>query len=76
MTLDEFIELFADEMDDIPADGLKPDTDFKNLEEWSSLTALSIISMVDEEYDKMLTPSDLRGSTTIEELWKLIEDKQ
>ena len=75
MTIEEFIELFEGEMDEVPAEGLKPETDFKNMDEWSSLTALSIISMADEEYDKRLTPSELRNSTTIEELWKLIEAK-
>lgn len=75
MTLEEFIGHFADEMDDMPEGGLHPETVFKELDEWSSLVALSIISMVDEEYDKQLTPSDIRGSETIKDLWELIEAK-
>ena len=75
MTLEEFIGHFADEMDDMPEGGLHPETVFKDLDEWSSLVALSIISMVDEEYDKQLTPSDIRGSETIKDLWELIEAK-
>lgn len=75
MTLEEFIGHFGDEMDEMPEGGLKPETVFKDLEEWDSLTALSIISMVDEEYDKTLTPSDIRGSETIKDLWELIEAK-
>lgn len=75
MTLEEFIGHFGDEMDDLPEGGLKPDTIFKEMDEWDSLVALSIISMVDEEYDKILTPTDIRSSETIEDLWKLIEAK-
>ena len=75
MTLDEFIGHFGDEMDEMPEGGLKPETVFKELDEWGSLVALSIISMVDEEYDKQLTPSDIRGSETIKDLWELIEAK-
>lgn len=75
MTLEEFIGHFADEMDEMPEGGFHPETVFKELDEWSSLVALSIISMVDEEYDKQLTPSDIRGSETIKDLWELIEAK-
>jgi acyl carrier protein len=75
MTLEEFIGHFGDEMDDMPEGGLKPETVFKDLDEWSSLVALSIISMVDEEYDKQLTPTDIRSSETIKDLWELIEAK-
>lgn len=75
MTLEEFIGHFGDEMDEMPEGGIHPETVFKDLDEWSSLVALSIISMVDEEYDKVLTPSDIRGSETIKDLWELIEAK-
>ena len=47
MTLDEFVEAFAAEFEETPADQFKADTEFKTLEDWSSLTALSIIAMVD-----------------------------
>lgn len=75
MELEKFIELFTDELDDVPASGLTGKTEFKELPEWSSLAALSIISMVDDEYDKNLTPSEIRENKTIEDLWKLIENK-
>lgn len=71
MTLNEFIEAFADEFDDTPAEEFKADTDFKGLDEWSSLTALSIISMVDEQLNKTITGADIRGSKTIEDLYNL-----
>ena len=52
-----------------------PDTEFKNLEEWSSLTALSVISMIDEEMEKRITGADIRNCSTIKELFELTESK-
>ena len=75
MTLDEFVKAFAAEFDETPEDLFKADTEFKTLEEWGSLTALSIISMVDENMDKTITGADIRASKTIEDLYNLTESK-
>lgn len=75
MKLDEFVEAFAAEFDETPEDQFKADTEFKTLEEWGSLTALSIISMVDEQMDKTVTGADLRACKTIEDLFNLVNSK-
>lgn len=75
MTLDEFIEAFADEFDDTDASVFKADTEFKTLDEWSSLTALSIIAMIDDQMDKSITGADIRASKTIEDLYNLAQSK-
>lgn len=75
MTLDEFVKAFAAEFDDTPEESFKADTNYRELDEWGSLVALSIISMVDDEMDKRVTGADLRSCNTIEELYKLIESK-
>lgn len=75
MTLDEFVARFAEEFDETPEEEFKAETVFKDLDEWGSLTALSIISMVDEEYDKRVTGAELRSVSTIEELYNLVESK-
>ena len=75
MTLNEFIEKVAAEFDDTPADVFKPETHFRELEEWGSLTALSIISMVDDEFDAVITGAEIRKCTTIEDLYNLIISK-
>ena len=54
---------------------MKPDTDFKELDEWSSLLALSIIAMVDEEYNVTLKGDDIRNSKTIADLFELVKSK-
>lgn len=75
MTLDEFVEAFAAEFEETPADQFKADTEFKTLEDWSSLTALSIIAMVDENMDKTITGADIRASKTVEDLYNLAKSK-
>ena len=75
MTLNEFVARFAEEFDETPEEQFAPSTDFKSLDEWGSLAALSIVGMVDEEYDKRITGADLRSVTTIEELYNLVESK-
>ena len=75
MTLDEFVKAFAAEFDETPEDQFNADTEFKTLEEWGSLTALSIISMVDENMDKTITGADIRASKTIEDLYNLANSK-
>lgn len=75
MDLKEFIEHFAGEFDETPMEQFTATTDYKQLDEWNSLTALSIIAMVDEEYEKTITGADLRNHTTIEELFNCIANK-
>ena len=75
MELNEFVARFAEEFDETPAEQFKADTVFKGLDEWSSLTALSIIAMVDEQMDKTITGADIRASKTIEDLFNLANSK-
>lgn len=75
MELKEFVQLFVEELEDTPVESVTPSTVYKDLEEWSSLTALSIISMVDENFEKRLTGADLRSVNTIEELYNLVLSK-
>jgi acyl carrier protein len=72
MKLDEFVKAFAREFEETPEEVFTPQTNYKELDEWGSLTVLSIISMVDEEFDKAITGADLRACNTIEDLYKFL----
>lgn len=72
MELKEFIENFAAQFEDTNADVFTPETKFRELDEWSSLTALSILAMVDEEYDIQLKADEMRKTNTIQELFDLV----
>ena len=75
MELKDFIENFAAQFDDTDASEIKADTVFKELDEWSSLIALSVIAMVDEEYDVTLKGEDIRTSNTVEDLFNNVKSK-
>ena len=73
MELNDFIANFAEQLDDVDASSLKADTDFKELDEWSSMSALAVIAMVDAEYDVQIKGDDIRSSETIEDLFNRVK---
>ena len=76
MELQEFINNFAEQFDDIDASTLNGNTNFKDLEDWNSLVALSVIAMIDEEYDVTVKGDDIRKSTTIEDLFNAVKERK
>ncbi len=76
MNIQDFISNFADQFDETDATEFKPDTEFKALDEWSSLTSLSIISMVDDEYGVSINGDDIREAETIEDLYNIIRNRK
>ena len=75
MEMKDFIENFAAQFDDTDIDEFKEDTNIKELEEWSSLNALSVIAMVDDEYDVTLKGDDVKGVKTIKDLYNLVKSR-
>ena len=73
MEIKSFIEKFAEQFDETEVSEFKAETVFKDLDEWSSLIALSIIAMVDEEYDITIKGDDIRNSNTIEDLFNAVK---
>ena len=75
MELKDFIEKFAEQFDDTDVAEFAPNTKFRCLEEWSSLSSLSIIAMIDGEYDVMINGNDIRESETIEDLYTKVKSR-
>ncbi|NJC26126.1 acyl carrier protein [Neolewinella antarctica] len=50
-------------------------TKFKELEDWDSLVALSVIAMADEEYRVKISGDDIRSVTTVRELHDLVRER-
>lgn len=75
MEITEFIEKFAEIFDDTEASNLSPETKFRELDEWSSLSALGVIALADEEFDVELSGAEMRKANTIKELFELISSK-
>jgi acyl carrier protein len=71
-----FIEQFADQFDETDLSEFTPVTDFKNLDEWSSLTALSVIAMVDSSFAVRINGDDIRSANTINDLFQIVSSKK
>ena len=76
MDINEFIKHFAEQFDDTESSVFAVDTNFKELDEWSSLIALSVIAMIADEYDVSIKGNDIKGSNTIEDLFNLVKSRQ
>jgi len=74
-TLEEFVALFAEQFDDTDASEITATTVFHDLDEWSSLIGLSVIAMVDEEFDVALKGDDVKNAVTVEELYNNVKSK-
>lgn len=75
MELQEFIKNFAAQFDETDASDFTATTVFRKLEEWSSLIALSIIAMVDEEYEVTLKGDDMKNAVTIKDLYNTVKSR-
>ncbi len=75
MELTKFIENFAGEFDHTDASVFTADTVYHNLDEWSSLIAMCIASMVEDEYDVVLKGDDIRNARTIGDLFNTVKAK-
>ena len=72
MDINEFILNFAEQFEETEASEFSPETEFRDNDEWSSLLALSVMAMVDEEYDVQLSANEMRQANTIQELFDIV----
>lgn len=75
MEIKDFVKNFAAQFDETEENVFAPDTRFRELDEWSSLIGLSVIAMVDEEYDVTLKGDDIKNSNTIEDIYKIVASR-
>lgn len=75
MEMKEFVSNFAAQFDETEESVFTPKTRFREIEEWSSLIALSVIAMVDEEYDVTLKGDDIKNSETLEDIYNVLITK-
>lgn len=76
MDIKDFMKKFAEAIEMDSAEGLKEDTRFRNLEEWNSLAVLSVIAMLDEEYDIQIENVDFKKLETIGDIAQFIENRK
>ena len=73
--IEEFVSRFAQEFIEVDTNDITKDTDFNSLEEWSSMQALIIIAMIDEEYNVTLNAEDIKQANTIRDLYDIVSSR-
>jgi len=75
MEIKEFLQNFIDQFDDIDSKKITFNTKYREIDDWSSIIALSVLAMIDDEYDVQLNATEMRATETIEDLYKLVISK-
>ena len=75
MEMKDFIKHFAEQFDDTELSEFKPETVFHELDEYSSLIALTIIGMIDEEYGVSIGAEEMSAAVTIEDLFNIVKSR-
>jgi acyl carrier protein len=75
MELSTFIANFANQFEETEANLITGETKFKELEEWSSLIALLLISMIDDEYNVKITGDDVRNVSSTQDLFDIVTSR-
>lgn len=72
MEIAEFITKFAEELEIENVDALTPETEFRDLDEWSSLSVMVFIAFADENFDKQVGDKQIAECNTIQDLYNLV----
>lgn len=75
MDIQDFIKKVENEFDDLKPGLLKPESKFAEVLDWNSVNALTIIALVDCEYDVILTAEDFSNSETVQDIFDIIQSK-
>ncbi|MBL4604596.1 MAG: acyl carrier protein [Flavobacteriaceae bacterium] len=75
MTLTDFTKNISEEFELENTDSLKSDTDYRDLDVWSSMYALILIAYIDREFEVTITGDDLRTSNTLHDIYNLIQER-
>jgi acyl carrier protein len=74
MEQEKFLEQFIAQFDTEPT-GVTMDTDFRDIDDWDSLTALGVISMIDDEYNVKLSGEELKSSNSVRDIFNILKTK-
>lgn len=71
MDIKEFIKSFAEAIEVEDVEALTPETEFHDLDEWSSISVIMVIAFFDEQFDKQVNNVAIREASTIQDLYNL-----
>ena len=75
MNITKFILVLETEFEELEPGTLEPDTNFRDLDEWSSMHALIIIALIDTDFNVSITGEDLSNIETVSQLFDIVIER-
>ena len=76
MEIEKFVADFESVIEDLKPGSVKADTNFKrDIDAWDSLAVLSVLAMIDSEYEKVITGEELLKCNTVKDVFELVQSK-
>ncbi len=75
MNIKDFISKIEEEFEDLQPNSLVPSDVLKEKFTWDSINALIFLAHVNVEYDVEITAEELIKSSTVQDLYDLVESK-
>lgn len=72
MELKEKLTILEDIME-LDEGGLTPETNLSDIEEWDSLSALSFVVMMKDEFSKKVSGEQIRAFKTVQDILNIME---
>lgn len=72
MELKEKLALIEEALD-VDEGSLSPERELADVDEWDSIAALSLIVMLDEEFEKTITGDEIRALVTVNDILAYME---
>jgi acyl carrier protein len=73
MNIENLIQIFQSEFPDV-SEKFTPTTKFRELSDWDSLTAMSILTTIEEQFGVALPENEFKAMQTIEEVYSFLSN--
>jgi acyl carrier protein len=72
MEFDSFLEKFNEQLMEDDLSVVKAETKFRDLSSWDSLTAMAVITMIEDEYGVKINEATFKSFKTVEDIFNYI----
>jgi acyl carrier protein len=70
--IDDFTQRFKEQYFDSETISITPDSDFRQVDSWDSLTGMAVLVMIKEKYEKDLTVETFRNLKTVRDVYNYV----
>lgn len=75
LDINDFTRLLEAEFEDLEKGTLTPETNYREIPDFSSMHALILIAFVDNHFDVLLAGKELKEAQTIRDLYHIVKAK-